>query len=85
MLPKTLRVSLRLEENADAKEVLAAMEEALGHPVKPLQRLRSVPILSVLLTRQELEQVRCLRGIRSAAEEKRAELPPTPRRQQESR
>ena len=79
MLADTLRVSLSLEPEADADAVLAAMEESLNRKVVPIHRLRTVPVLSVALTRSELERIRRIPGIRSAEEERRHELPPAPR------
>ena len=79
MVARTLRVSLVLDPDADVDALLAAMEQTLRRKVTPIRRLRTVPVLSVAMTRQELEQVRQLPGIRSAEEERRHELPPSPR------
>ena len=73
-----LRIRLRLEPGADAAAVLAAMEQALDRPIELRSRLRTVPVLSVLASRSELEILCGLPGVAKAEPEGRSELPPRP-------
>ena len=76
-----IRFRLRLSPEADADTVLAAAEEALGRPLGPVTRLRSVPVLSLSAGREELEILRRLPGVELAEPEGRCELPPKPRQE----
>ena len=80
-----LRVRLRLRPETDAETVLAAAEEALGRPLGPVTRLRSVPVLSLSAGREELEILRRLPGVELAEPEGRCELPPRPRKPRQER
>ena len=80
-----LRVRLRLSPEADADTVLAAAEEALGRPLGPVTRLRSVPVLSLSAHPAEWETLRRLPGVESAEPEGRCELPPRPRKPRQER
>ncbi len=72
------RVLLRLAPDADADAVLAAAEESLGRSVEVINRLRTVPVLSVSAGRSELEILRRVPGVAAAEPEGRCELPPRP-------
>ena len=80
-----IRFRLRLSPEADADTVLAAAEEALGRPLGPVTRLRSVPVLSLTAESRELETLRRLPGVELAEPEGRCELPPRPRKPRQER
>lgn len=79
MEKKLLRVSLALERETQPEQVLAALEEALARPIRPVRRAKTANVLVLRLTASELETVRSVPGVRSAREEQRAEIPPPPR------
>lgn len=80
-----IRFRLRLSPEADADTVLAAAEEALGRPLGPVTRLRSVPVLSLSAHPAEWETLRRLPGVESAEPEGRCELPPRPQKPRQER
>ena len=80
-----LRVRLRLRPESDAETVLAAAEEALGRPLGPVTRLRSLPVLSFSADPGELETLRRLPGGERAEPEGRCELPPRPGKPRQER
>ena len=80
-----IRVRLRLTPEADPETVLAAAEEALGRPLGPVTRLRSVPVLSLTAESRELETLRRLPGVERAEPEGRCELPPRPGKPRQER
>ena len=80
MRAERIRVAVKLRKDADADAVLASAEEALGHPVQLVHRLRSSPVLSLWLLQTELDTVRMLPGVERAAPEGRISLPPAPKR-----
>ena len=85
MLAKRMRVTLALLPEQDGEELLARLEELLGRPAKPVWRLQGGRLLSLWLTARELERVRELPGLRSAAPEERADtpVPVRPRRERD--
>ena len=76
---KTLRVSIAPEKETDADALVAALEDALGHPLEIVLRLRRSGVLSCRLAETELETVRSVPGVRCVQIERRAEIPPAPR------
>lgn len=79
MLPEEIRVSVKLETGREAESFLEALEQALGRPVKPIHIVKTARVISLLVTRAELEKLRLLPGVTRAAEEGRKELPPRPK------
>ncbi len=80
MLPKKIRVSVKLEKDEDPELFLDRLEQALGRREEPVQRVRAAGILAFLLDERELPLVRSLPGVRRAEPERRCELSPAPRR-----
>lgn len=79
MIAKTIRVSVKLEPDCDGEAFLKSLEETLDRPVRPVSRVKSAKVFSLLLTRAELEKTKSLPGVCRAEPEGRAELPPKPR------
>lgn len=75
---KILRVSLAMEPDIREEELLAALEEALGHPPDCVWSLRGARVLSCRMTAEEMDIARRVPGVRSVRPEQRAELPPRP-------
>ena len=85
MVPGKIRVSVRLEENADKDAVLSTLEERLGRPPELIWRFRDAPVLILRLQPGELEAVRELPGVVCAERERANPLPPRPRKTLEDR
>jgi hypothetical protein len=79
VISETIRVGVTLEADCETEAFLESLEAALGRPVRPVRRMKSVRLLSLWLTRAELEKTKSLPGVRRAEPEGRAELPPKPR------
>ena len=80
MLPRKIRVSVKLEKEADPEQFPDCLEQALGRREEPLQQVRAARVLVFLLNEGELPLVRSLPGVLRAEPERRCELPPPPRR-----
>ena len=78
-----IRVSLVLEHDAGKDQVLRELEQSLGRPIAPVRSLRSVPLLSLMLTAEEMEKARQISGVHSVRAEQRKELPPQPGKKRE--
>ena len=79
MLPEKIRVSVKLKEGCEPEAFLPKLEALLDRPVCPVRIMKSIRLLSLWLTRAELEKAKSLPGVRRAEPEGRAELPPKPR------
>ena len=79
MKGRSFRVSLRLEPEAHAEQVLASLEALLGRPAEPVWRLERAGVLSMELTEDEMEKAGTVPGVISVRRERRAELPCPPR------
>lgn len=78
MIRKKIRVSVRLERDADKAAVLAAMEAELGCPPEIIWDFRDMPLLTLRLLPGDLGRVRRIPGVLSAVEEERIPLPGKP-------
>ena len=78
MLPEMIRVSVKLQKDCEEESFLQTLEALLERPVRPVRVLKSARVLSLRLTKAELERVSALPEVLRAQPEGRAELPPKP-------
>ena len=78
MLPEMIRVSVKLQKDCEEESFLQTLEALLERPVRPVRVLKSARVLSLRLTKAELERVSALPEVLRAQPEVRAELPPKP-------
>ena len=78
MRPEMIRVSVKLKKDCETERFLHTLETLLERPVRPVRVLKSARVLSLWLTKAELEQITALPEVLRAEPEGRAELPPKP-------
>lgn len=72
----SVRVSIALEKNAEPDAVIAAIEEALGHELDVVWRIKTGNVLAVNLPEKEIPAVRLVEGVRSVSKDTVNELQP---------
>ena len=78
MLPEMIRVSVKLQKDCEEESFLQTLEVLLDRPLGPVRVLKRARVLSLRLTKAELEQITALPEVLGAQPEGRAELPPKP-------
>lgn len=78
MLPEMIRVSVKLQKDCEEESFLQTLEVLLDRPLGPVRVLKRARVLSLRLTKAELERVSALPEVLRAEPEGRAELPPKP-------
>ena len=78
MLPEKIRAAVKLREDCEAERFLQTLEVLLDRPLGPVRVLKRARVLSLRLTKAELEQISALPEVLRAEPEGRAELPPKP-------
>ena len=78
MIPEEFRVSVKLQKDCGTERFLQTLETLLERPVRPVQVLKSARVLSLRLTKAELERISALPEVLRAVPEGRVELPPKP-------
>ena len=78
MMPEEFRVSVKLKKDCETERFLHTLETLLERPVRPVRVLKSARVLSLRITKAELEQITALPEVLGTQPEGRAELPPKP-------
>ena len=73
-----IRVSVKLQKDCEEESFLQTLEVLLDRPLGPVRVLKRARVLSLRLTKAELERVSALPEVLRAEPEGRAELPPKP-------
>ena len=81
MKKERTRIALKLSEDAEPEDVLAAAQQTLGRPLGQVQRVRGAGVLSFEADTVELEQLRTLPGVLDAFPDGLVFIPPRPRQE----